>query len=96
MFCTLVHDESVPTYAAIDAIDEWVAMCLLDMDDPDIILDKRKLNGKPGSSKFDTIWLKLSAYLQEVGPAVQERQHGGTMYMYTPVVISVSHQREVI
>ena len=94
MFRTLVHDESAPTSAAEAAIDEWIAMCLLDMDDPDIVVDMRKLNGKPGSSKFDTFWLELSTYLEEVDPAVQERRHGETMYM--PVAISVSHLREVI
>ena len=94
MFCSLVHDESSPSSAAEVAIDERVAMCMLEMDDPDIILDMRKLNGKPGSSGFDVFWHELSTYLEEVGSAVQERRHGETMYM--PVAISVSHLRETI
>ena len=94
MFCSLVHNESSPSSAAEAAIDERVAMCMLDMGDPDIILDMRKLNGKSGSSGFDVFWHELSTYLEEVGSAVQERRHGETMYM--PVAISVSHLRETI
>ena len=94
MFRTLVQDESAPTSAAEAAIDDRVATCLLDLDDPDIVMDMRKLNGKPGSSEFDTFWLELSTYLEEVGPAVQERRHGETMYI--PIAISVNHLREVI
>ena len=94
MFCSLVHDESSPSSAAEAAIDERVAMCMIDMDDPDIILDMRKLNGKPGSSGFDVFWCELSTYLEEVGSAVQERRHGETMYM--PVAISMSYLRETI
>ena len=78
MFRTLVQDESVPSSAREAAIDEQVAMCVLDMDDPDIILDMRKRNGKPGSSEFDMFWLELSTYLEKVGPAVQERRRGET------------------
>ena len=94
MFRTLVQDDSAPSSAAEVAIDERLAKHLLDLDDPDIILDMRKLNGKPGSSEFDAFWQELSTYLKEVGPAVQERRHGQTMYM--PVAISVNHLREVI
>ena len=47
IFRTLVQDESAPTTVAEEQIDERVAKCLLDMDDPDIITDMRKMNGKP-------------------------------------------------
>lgn len=43
IFCTLVQDESASSSAGAAAIDQWLAMCLLDMGDPDIILDMRKL-----------------------------------------------------
>ena len=94
IFRTLVHDESAPTTVAESRIDDRVAKCLLDVDDPDIIIDMRKMNGKPGSSEFNAFWLELNSYIEEVGPAVQERRHGETMYM--PVAISVNHLREVI
>ena len=80
MFLTLVHDESAPTPKAEAEIDEHVVMCLLDMVDPNIIVDTRKLNSKPGSSKFDTFCLELSKYLEKVGPAVQERRHEETVH----------------
>ena len=69
-------------------------MSTLHMDDPDIIIDMRKMNGRPGSSEFNAFWLELNSYLEEVGPAVQERRHGETMYM--PVAIPVNYLREVI
>ena len=46
MLHTLIHDESSASLATEAAIDEQVAMCLLDMDDPDVVLDLRKFNGK--------------------------------------------------
>ena len=38
-FRTLVHDESAPTTVAENQVDERVVKCLLDMDDPDIIIE---------------------------------------------------------
>ena len=37
-------------------IDKRVAEFLVTSDDPSILLDMRVLNGKPGSTKFDTFW----------------------------------------
>jgi hypothetical protein len=91
MFRSLVQDEFAPTSAEVN---DRIANVLLDMDDPDIVLDLRKLNGKPSSSKFDAFWLELHIYLEEIGPAVQEGRHGEAMYM--PVAISVNHLREII
>ena len=70
IFRKLVHDESAPTTDAENQVDERVARCLLDMDDPDIIIDMRKMNGQHNSSEFNAFWLELSSYLEEVGPAV--------------------------
>lgn len=94
MFRSLVHDESAPSSHVEAEVDDRLAKYLLDMDDPDIVLDLRRLNGKPSSSKFDVFWLELQNYLDEIGPAVQERRHGEAMYM--PVAISVNHLREIV
>ena len=94
IFRSLVHDESAPSSHVEAEVNDRLAKYLLDMDDPDIVLDLRKLNGKPSSSKFDVFWLELHNYLEEIGPAVQERHHGEAMYM--PVAISVNHLREII
>ena len=78
----------------VGVVDERLAKCLVHMDDPDIIIDLRKMNGKPSSTKFDVLWSELSMYLEEAGLAVQERRHGESMYM--PFAISVSHLRDLI
>ena len=45
-------------------------------------------------STFDTFWVELDKYIEELGPAVHERRHGETMYM--PIAISVANLREII
>ena len=52
------------------------------------------MNGNTSSSEFSAFWLELNEYLEEVGPAVQERHYDETMCM--PAAISVNHLREVI
>lgn len=46
IFRTLLHDESASTSATEAKVDKRLAMCQLDMDDPDIILDMKKNNGQ--------------------------------------------------
>jgi hypothetical protein len=94
IFRSLVNDESAPSSHVEAEVDGRLAKFLLDMNDPDIVLDLRKLNGKPSLSKFDAFWLELHSYLEEIGLAVQERRHGDSMYM--PVAMSVNHLREII
>ena len=62
IYHTLLHDESVPSCSAHDKIDECVAQAVIDVDDPDIILDLRKANGNPRSTIFDAFWQALQAY----------------------------------
>ncbi len=94
MFHSLVQDESAPSSSNEAEVDDRLATYLIKMDEPDVILDLRKLNGKPGSSTFDRFWLELRDYLEEIGPAVQERRHGEAMYM--PVAISIRNLQETI
>ena len=47
----------------VSFVDERIAMRLLDTDVPDIILNMRKLMGKPGSSSFDVFWNELGMYI---------------------------------
>lgn len=63
IFRSLVNDESAPSSHVEAEVDGRLAKFLLDMDDPDIVLDLRKLNGKPSSSKFDAFWLELHSYI---------------------------------
>ena len=74
-------------------VNDRLAKYLPDMDDPDVVLDLRKLNGKLSSSHFDAFWLELHNYLlaQLFRRDVMEREA-----MYMPVAISVNHLWEII
>lgn len=67
-------------------IDECVAQAVIDVDDPDIVLDFRKANEDPRSTIFDAFWQVLQA---ELLLAADDRQHGETLHM--PLAISVRH-----
>ena len=58
-----------------------MAKALLQLDDPEIILDLRQMNGKPNSTIFDEFWDELQLYLDETTLAVDERWHGDVMHM---------------
>ena len=76
------------------AVNERVANTLVHLDDPDMLLDLRKLNGKVKSSAFDPFWDELQVHLDEIIPAVDERRHSATLHM--PIAISVRHLRDII
>lgn len=66
----------------------------MELDDPEVILDLRKSNGNPKSSLFDSFWVELQAYLDEITPAVDDRRHDEILHM--SYAVSVRHLREVI
>ena len=74
-------------------IDECVAEFLVTSDDPSILLDMRALNGKPGSTKFDTFWDEVDKLVLE-NADVQERRHGDCLYL--PIAMSVEDLRNMI
>ena len=65
-----------------------VAQFIQQCDEADILIDLRKLNGKPNSSKFDPFWDEVNVLFNEYQAAVQERRQG--QYLYLPFAISVS------
>ena len=67
---------------------------LLEVDDPNVVLDLRQLNGKPNATNFDAFWLELQSYLDEIDPAIDERRHGETLHM--PFVTSICHLQDII
>ena len=75
-------------------VDEQVAKAMIELDDPEVILDLRKCNGNPKSSLFDPFWEELQTYLDELTPAVDDRRHGEVLYM--PYAVSVCHLLEII
>ena len=71
---------SVPSLAQ-RCVDERVAKAVLSIENPGIIPDLRSLNGNPKSTLFDGFWTELSAFLEEINPAVDDRRHGETLHM---------------
>ena len=71
----LTGDSSSSRSAAEKEVDEQVTKLAeeaFEMDEPEVLLDLRKLNGKPYSTVFDKFWEELSTYLEEVTPAVDD------------------------
>ena len=59
---SLVHNSSAASSAVEKTIDDRVAKAILELQDPEIIIDLRKQNGKVQSS-FDEFWNELQRYL---------------------------------
>ena len=91
---TLLGDCRSAEYSSESRVDERVTRALLDVSDPDIVLDLRRSNGKPNNTIFDSFWSELQTYLDEINPAVDERRHGKTLHM--PFAISLCHLQEII
>lgn len=71
-----------------------IAEEVFELDEPEILLDMRRLNGKPNSTVFERFWDELSFYLEEITPACDDRRHSSTLHM--PIAISVSNLRDII
>ena len=87
MYRFLTNDCSAADCAATAAVDDRVAKFALNSDDPDLIYDLRKLNGRPTDPRFDRFWNEMQAFLDEKVMAVNERRHGDVLYL--PLAISV-------
>ena len=94
IYKSLVGDCSAAAAVAESGIDERVAEALLWLDDPEFFYDLRKLNGNPGSSKFNAFWEELGLYIEELTPAVDDRRHSEIPHM--PVAISLRHLLDIV
>ena len=94
IYKTLLHDSSSASNSFEKGVDEQVAKAILEMDDPDIILDLHQTNGHVESSRFDSFWKELQCYFDEITLPVDERRHGNTLHM--PLAISVSNLCDII
>lgn len=94
IYRTLLNDGTSAACSAEAQVDERVAQAVIDLDDPEIVLDLRQMNGKVQSSLFDVFWDELQAYLDEINLAVDERRHGDTLHM--PFATSLRHLHELI
>ena len=75
-------------------VDSRVVKAILEVNDPQIILDLRECNGKVNASNFDKFWEELQVFLDEITLAVDERRHGDVLHM--PFASSLCHLREII
>ena len=64
---TLLGDCSSAEYSSQAKVDERVTRALMDVNDPDIVLDLRRLNGKPTGLNFNPILMKLIQLLTREG-----------------------------
>ena len=68
-------------------MDERVAKAVLQVNDPEFILDLRRTNGKMNHCLFDEFWSELQSYRDETTLVVNERRHGDVLHM--PFAISI-------
>ena len=97
MYKVLTGDCSSSRSTSEKQIDERITKLAeeaFELDEPDILLDLRKMNGKPNATTFEQFWVELSCYLEEITPAVDDRRHGTSLHM--PIAISVSDLRDII
>ena len=97
MFKFLTGDSSCPRSFSEKQADQRIELLAeeaFELDEPDILLDLRSLNGQSKSTQFDKFWEELSVYLEEINPAVDDRGHGNTLHM--PIAISVGDLRNII
>ena len=91
---TLLNDSSSAEYSSQSVVDERVAQAILKVDEPDILLDLRRCNGKPNATTFNAFWQELAAFFEKINPAVDEMRHGDTLHM--PFTVSIRHLRDMI
>jgi len=56
IYKTLTGDASSSSCTTEKVVDQYVSAALLDLDDTQIILDLREMNGNPKSTEFDDFW----------------------------------------
>jgi hypothetical protein len=59
IYRTHLHDSSSSDCPGQAEVDERIANAILQLDDPEIVLDLRQMNGKPNCSMFNKLWEKL-------------------------------------
>ena len=86
LYRELTNDASAPSNLHEAEIDERVRM-VIDMEDPDTIIDLRHLNsGRKG--QYDVFWQECKKFLEErVGKAVDDRRHGTVTHLATAVSV---------
>lgn len=91
LYCDLTGNTS--TFNDISKDMQERLKLMLELEDPNIIVDLRTNNGFKGS-KFDIFWSELQAYFNENTPAVDDRCHETILHL--PWFISVRNLQETI
>lgn len=91
MWQFVTKDESAGESSAQEEVDLRVIEYFLGGDDPELVVDLRKNNGKTADPKYDTFWAKLQSILDEKC-VVNERRTDEIAYL--PDWISVRDLRE--
>ena len=60
------------TEKEVDSRIYEIAEEVFELDEPEILIDMRRMNGKPNSSMFNEFWDELALLVEEVNPAVDE------------------------
>ena len=93
MYKYLTGYSIAPTNKTEEAVDVRVSKFLLDSDDPNLILDLRKNNGRVQDPKFEPFWDEAKKYFDEKS-VVHERWHNEIVYM--PFAVPVRDFRQQI
>lgn len=93
MYNFLREDASAPVNAAIASVDYRLEECLLAADDPDLVYDLCRNNGRVCDTRYDPFWEELQRYLDEKA-AVHERRQAD--HLYLPFAVSVDSLRREI
>ena len=91
LYQDLTYDCSAPETAKHSKKQDEICKFLTEVDEPNLLLDLRTLNGNPSSTKFDEFWEVIGVMFNEYQTAVHEHRHNTVSYL--PFAISV---RELI
>ncbi|KAK3092298.1 hypothetical protein FSP39_000976 [Pinctada imbricata] len=94
MYSDLTGCEPASTNEKEKELDCRVVSILLGKNDPDILLDYRKLNGRSLDESFNDFFLEVGKFFEEQILSVHERRHGDEMYL--PLAISMEDLKESI
>ena len=68
-------------------MQERIAKFILTSDDPEIIIDLRKTNGRKEQSNFNEFWDKINKLFEEYQTVVYERRRGTYHYLTFAIII---------
>ena len=84
---------SAPTNVSEANVDDCIQE-IIDLEDPDIIVDLRALNSSAKRTKYDRFWQECDVLLnEEIGVAVDERRHTEIVHLATTISVRDLQER---